>query len=106
MPHHLFEIMYPRDQVLDFERNMFNMREKLYDQLSEQIRSNQSVDDMQDIFNQIVKNNDTKYDSIKWSLKRINQIGIMNRKDRIKELDQLFEDYRFGNTKMERYQKV
>jgi hypothetical protein len=53
---------------------------------------------MQDIFSQVVKNNDTKYDSVKWSLSQINEYGRLDRATRTKKLDRLFDDYRFGNT--------
>jgi hypothetical protein len=61
---------------------------------------NADVNEMNDIFSQIVKNNDTKYDCVKWSLKQLNEIGQMDRASRCERLNRLFDEYRFGNDQL------
>lgn len=79
---------------------MFDMRDKLYNTLCENIMKNADVNEMNDIFSQIVKNNDTKYDCVKWSLKQLNEIGQMDRASRCERLNRLFDEYRFGNDQL------
>lgn len=79
---------------------MFDMRDKLYNTLCENIMKNADVNEMNDIFSQIVKNNDTNYDCVKWSLKQLNEIGQMDRASRCERLNRLFDEYRFGNDQL------
>lgn len=39
-------------------------------------------------------------------MKEINEIGRLGRAERTEEVDKLFDIFRYGNTKMQRYQKV